>query len=88
MTQTPPQHKIITTYRTSNHRLAIETGLYSTSPILTRQWSMPLLLSVENDAHFVLECPLSIGDKFPSLIDVSLYLTEATALSYTREPAS
>jgi len=107
---TPPQRKIIAAYRTSNHRLAIETGRWSTIPI-SRDKRLCNFCSynvVENEAHFVLECPLysSIRDKFQSLfenivlgsiksffqldhqVDISLYLTEATALRHSRELAS
>ena len=96
-------------YHTSNHRLAIEIGRWSTIPI-SRDNRLCHFCSynvVENEAHFVLECPLynSIRDKFQSLfenvvlgslksffqldhqVDISLYLTEATALRHSRELA-
>lgn len=67
---TTPQRKNIVGYRTPNHRLVIEIG--------DRGWlSLPLekivyatcaliYNVVENEAHFVSECPLhnSIRDKF------------------------
>ena len=54
-----PQRKIITTYRTLNHRLAIEIGRWIYIPIsrdtrLCHYWSCNV---VENEAHFVLNVP-------------------------------
>ena len=98
---TPPQCKIIGAYHTSNHRLAIEIGQWSTFLISSnnRLCHFYSCNVVENEAHFVLECPLynSIRYKFQALfeklvlgslksffqldhqVDISLYLTEATA---------
>jgi hypothetical protein len=64
---------IIATYRTLNHRLAIETGRWSIIPI-SRDTGLCHFCSyntVENEAHYVLECPLydPIRDKFPSLFE-------------------
>ena len=63
--------KIIATYRTLSHRLAIEIGRWTTIPSsrdtrLCHFWSHNV---VENEAHFVLECPLynPIKNKFSSL---------------------
>ena len=57
---TPPQRKIIFAYCTSNHRLAIETGQWTTIPNSrnTRLCHLISYNAVENEAHFVLECPL------------------------------
>ena len=102
---TPPQHKIIVAYHTSNHRLAIETGQWSTIPIPrdTRLFHFCSCNAIESESHTILECPLynSISDKFPSLLEnvglgnlkcffhldpqVSLYLSEATALRHFEE---
>ena len=67
---TPPQRNIIVAHLTSNHRLAIGIGRWST-------WTIPIstynklchfcsYYVVENEALFVLKCPLykSIGDKY------------------------
>ena len=67
----PPQHKIIVAYCTSNRRLAIENGQCSTNRI-SRDNRLCHFCSynvVENETHYVLECPLynSIRDKFQSL---------------------
>ena len=70
---TPPQCKIIVAYCTLNHRLAIETTEWSTVPISgdNRLCHFFLYNVVENEAHFVLECPLNnpIRDKFQSLFE-------------------
>ena len=70
---TPPQCKVIVDYHTSNHRLAIEIGRWSTIPIArdNRLCHFCSYDIVENEAHFVLECPLynSIRDKFQSLFE-------------------
>ena len=68
---TPPQCMIIATYHTSNHRLATEIGRW-TSILVSRDTRLCHFCSsnvVENEAHFVLECPLynQIRDKFSSL---------------------
>ena len=68
---TPPKCNIIAAYCTSNHRLAIETWQWSTIPISrdTRLCHLCSNHTIENEAHFVLECPLykPIADKFPLL---------------------
>ena len=68
---TPPQCKIIVAYRTLNHRLAIKIGQWMTYPISrdTRLCHFCSYNAVENEAHFMLECPIynPIKDKFPSL---------------------
>ena len=66
---TPPQRKIIVAYRTSNHRLVIETKRRTIIPI-SRDARLCHFFSynaIENEAHFMLECPLHnpIRDKFP-----------------------
>ena len=70
---TPPQRKIIGAYCTSNHRLAIEMGRWTTIPISRddRLCHFGSFTIVIKEAHFVLECTLYslIGDKFPSLIE-------------------
>ena len=65
------QRTMVVAYYTLNHRLVIETGQWSTIPI---PWDKVLCHFcsnnvTQNDANFVLECPLynSITDKFPSL---------------------
>jgi hypothetical protein len=68
---TPPQRKIIVAYRIANHRLAIEIGPQSTTPI-SRDNTLCHFCSydgVENETHVVLECPLYqlIITKFPSI---------------------
>ena len=70
---TSPQGKIIATYCTSNHRLAIETRRWSIIPI-SRDTKLCYFYSysaVENEAHFMLKCPLykPIRNKFPSLFE-------------------
>ena len=72
---TPPQRKIIVSYSTSNHRLAIEIGQWSTIPI-SRDTSLChfcyySLIRLENEAHFVLECPVyeHVRNKFPPLFE-------------------
>ena len=68
---TPPQRNIIVTYCTLNYRLAIEIGWWSIIPISrdNRLCHFCSYSAVENDAHFVLGCPVHnpIRDKFPSL---------------------
>ena len=68
----PPQHKIIVAYCTSNHRLAIKIGRWSTIPIHgdNRTCHFCPYVEVENEAHFVLDGPLynPIRDKFQPLI--------------------
>ena len=70
---TPPQCKIIATYCTSNNRLAIENGQWSTIPISrdTRLCHIFYFNAVEIEARFMLECPLyePIRDKFTSLFE-------------------
>ena len=70
---TLPQCKIIATYCTSNHRLAIEPHQCTSTPISrdTRLCHFCSYNVVENEAHFVLKCPLNdpIRDKFPSLFE-------------------
>jgi hypothetical protein len=63
---------IIAAYWTSNHRLAIEIGwwsiiLISKDKILCQLYSKNV---VENDAHFVLKCPLYNSTRFPSLSSI------------------
>ena len=67
------KRKIIVVVHTSNHNLATGIGRWSSIPIL---WDKRLChfyttSRVENEAHFVLECPLynTIKDKFPSLFE-------------------
>ena len=58
---TPPQHKIIVAYYTSDHRLAIESGCWSTIPV-PRDNILCHFFSYnfnENKAQFVLGCPLT-----------------------------
>ena len=65
---TPPQRKTIVAYHTSNPRLAIEIGWWMTIPI-SRLRHFCSYNAVEDEAQFVLECPLynPIIYKFPSL---------------------
>ena len=56
---TPPQCKTIFAYYTSNHRLAIQVGRWMTIPI-SRDTTLRHFCSynvLENEAHFMLECP-------------------------------
>ena len=57
---TPPQQrKIVVAYRTSNHRLVIETGQWSSVPI-SRDNVVCHFYScnaIEIEAHFVFKCP-------------------------------
>ena len=60
---------VIVAYHTSNRRLAIEIGWWSIilifkDKILCELYSKNV---VENDAHFVLKCPLYNSTRFPSL---------------------
>ena len=69
---TSSQLKIIVAYHTSIHRLSIETRQWSTTP-MPRENRLCHFCSynvVENEAQFVLECPLfnSIRDKFQTLL--------------------
>ena len=71
---TPPQPcKIIVVDCTSNHRLAIKIRWCSTTPIprYNRLCHIRSYNVVNNEAHFVLKCPLynSIKDKFQSLFE-------------------
>ena len=70
---TPSQRKIIVAYRTSNHRLAIETGWWTTIPISRdiRLCHFCSYNAIEHEAHCVLQCPLynPIRDKFQSLFE-------------------
>ena len=53
---TPPQHKIIAAYRTSNHRLAIELGDGQLSLSLDiRLWYFCSYNAIDNEACFMLE---------------------------------
>ena len=70
---TPSQHKIIVASCTLNHRLAFEIGGWSAIPVsrdnrLCHSCSYNV---VENEACFMLECPLnnSIRDKFQVLVE-------------------
>ena len=70
---TPSQHKIIVACCTLNHRLTTETGQCTIIPI-SRDTILCHFCSyngIENEAHFVLECPLynRIRNKFPSLFE-------------------
>ena len=69
---TPPKFKIIVAYRTTNHRLAIETRRWSTISIsrYNRLCHFCSYNVVENEAHFVLKCALynPIRVKFPSYL--------------------
>ena len=66
---TPPQHKIIVAYCISNYKLAIEIGRWTTIPIYrdTRPCPFCSYNAVENEACFVLECPLY------TLIEISFH---------------
>jgi hypothetical protein len=58
---TQPQHKIIVTYYTSNHRFAIEIGQWSTTLIHEDTRHSPtsaLTMELEPKAHFMAGCPL------------------------------
>ena len=67
---TPCQRNIIAAYHTLNHRLAIETGRWTITPISrdTKVCHFFSHIAVENEAHFALVCPLynPFRDKFPS----------------------
>ena len=68
---TSSQYKIFVTYYVSNHRLVIKAGRWSTIPFSRDKGCVIFALDVvENEVHFVLECPLynSMRDKFQSLI--------------------
>ena len=66
----PPQDKIIVTYCTLKSRLAIEIGWWMTITISrdTRLYHLFSYNAGENEASFVLECPLynAIRNRFPS----------------------
>jgi hypothetical protein len=70
---TPPQRNIVVAFCISNHRLAIETRQWTNIPISrdNRPCHFCSYNAVENEAHFVLECPLCnhVRDKFPSLFE-------------------
>ena len=70
---TPPQRKIIATYRTSYPRLPIIIGQWMIIPISrdARLCHFYSCNAFENEAHFMLECPLYnlLRDKFPSLFE-------------------
>ena len=67
------QRNIIVAYRTSNHSLDFEFGQWKTIPISrdTRLCCFWSYNAVENEAHFVQECPLykTVRDKYPSLFE-------------------
>jgi len=98
---TLPQCKTIIAYRTVNHRLAIKIRRWSTIPIPSddRLSHYCSYNAVENEAHFMSESPLynPIGGQMSITIwecsvrehhvDISLYLTEATALRHYKKPA-
>ena len=65
---TPPQHKIIVAFRTSNYRLPINIGQWLTI-IISKDNKLCHFFSYE--AHLVLEYPLynPIRDKFPSFFE-------------------
>ena len=70
---TPPQHKIIMAYCTSNHWLIIEIGQWTIIPTSrdTRLCHFCSCNAVENETHFMSECLLynPIRDKFSSLFE-------------------
>ena len=71
---TSPQHKVLVAYHTSNRRLAIEIGWWSTIPISrdTRLCHLCSYNAIDTEAPLlVLECLLynPIKDNFPSLFD-------------------
>jgi len=99
---TPPQCRIIVAYRTLNHGLAIATGRYTSIPISrdTTLYHFRSYNAVKSEAHFVLECPkfpslfesvvLESLESFFQLdhqVDISLYLTEVTALRHSKKIA-
>ena len=59
---TPSQRKIIVAYRTSNHKLFIKNGRWTSSPISrgTRLCHFCSYNAIENEVHFVLEFPYII----------------------------
>ena len=65
---TPSHHNIIDAYDTSNHRLAIQIGLWSSVHVFRDSGSCHFCSynALENEAHFVLELPLynHVRDKF------------------------
>ena len=63
--------KIIVVYCTSNHILAIEIARLSLSLEILDYVTFAPIMQLENESHFVLECPLynPIRDKFPSLFE-------------------
>jgi hypothetical protein len=70
---TPPQCKSIAAYHTSNHKLAIEIRRWTSIliPRVTRLCHFCSYNAVENEAHFMLACPLynPIRYKFQSLFE-------------------
>ena len=69
----PPQRKIIVVYCTSNHILAIETRRCTVILVFrdTRLCHFCSYDAIENEARYVLECPLynPTRDKFTSLFE-------------------
>ena len=53
----PYFRKIICKFRTSNHKLPIETGRYSNTPRAERYCTMCNLDKMGDEFHFLLECP-------------------------------
>ena len=69
---TPPERKSIVAYRTSNHKLAIETDqwLNNPTPKINKLCHFCSCNVVQKGSTLVLECPpkTSFMDRFPSLI--------------------
>ena len=75
---TPPQCKIIVAYCTSNHRLTIDIGQWTTIPILE-------ILDYATFAHIIqLEMSLESFFQVDHQVDISLYLMETNALCHSR----
>ena len=70
---TPSQRNIVGTYHTSNHRLAVKIGWWSTIPVFrdTRVCHFCSYHAIENESHFKLDLSSfkPIRDKFPSLFE-------------------
>ena len=82
-----PQCKITFVCRTSNHRLAIEYGRWSTIPV-SRDYKYYHFCSynvVKIEARFVLQCPLhSYSITIPSLFEeIVLWYMGVSSLSFT-----
>lgn len=75
--------------RLSAHSLAIETGRYGRPPVpATERFCKYCKDKVENEIHFILDCPLykSVRDKFDSLFLNSLNLGEENAIKHILNP--